>query len=60
MMSSDLDECQAGMSYCQKEAECENFDGSFECHCNKEGYVGDGEYMCSGECSIIIYSYIIN
>lgn len=44
----DIDECSTGLNNCHDNADCNNTDGGFECHC-KPGYVGDG-FICIGEC----------
>ena len=38
---SDLDECAAGLDNCNKEANCNNTIGSFDCICG-QGYYGNG------------------
>uniref|UniRef100_A0A1I7Z159 EGF-like domain-containing protein n=1 Tax=Steinernema glaseri TaxID=37863 RepID=A0A1I7Z159_9BILA len=41
---ADLDECARGEHNCDRNAECRNIPGSFECSC-REGFFGDG-YFC--------------
>jgi len=43
----DIDECAS--TPCDKNATCDNTDGSFTCTCNI-GYSGDG-FACAGEIS---------
>ena len=43
---SDLDECSAETSPCNKNADCSNSDGSYSCTC-KQGFTGDG-VICTG------------
>nr|XP_033815553.1 mucin-4 isoform X2 [Geotrypetes seraphini] len=41
MCNTDVDECSAGLSRCDKKATCTNTLGSYICSCNK-GYKGNG------------------
>ncbi|KAK0410862.1 hypothetical protein QR680_005366 [Steinernema hermaphroditum] len=43
---ADLDECARGDHNCDRNAECRNLPGTFECVC-REGFFGDG-YFCEG------------
>ena len=43
----DIDECAAGTSSCDTNAECVNTKGSYNCIC-KPGYHGDG-IICEGQ-----------
>ena len=45
-MTSDIDECSAETSLCDKNADCKNSDGSHSCIC-KQGFTGDGR-ACEG------------
>ena len=42
----DVDECQANVDNCDSNAQCNNFNGSFNCTC-LQGYMGNG-VQCSG------------
>ena len=46
-MHTDVDECSADASPCDKNAECTNNDGSFSCSC-REGFDGNG-LVCQGK-----------
>ena len=48
-----IDECSEGSHTCDKNANCTNIDGSFECQC-KIGFSGDG-HTCTG-----IHSYNVS
>ena len=50
MLSSDLDECTLGLDDCDKNADCFNSDGGFNCSC-KRNYFGDGK-SCFGNNTI--------
>ena len=52
-MYADIDECEDGDGPCDENAECTNFDGSFNCTCN-DGYAGNG-FCCQGmSCCLIV------
>ena len=38
---SDIDECQASENECDRNADCSNTEGSYQCRC-KDGFKGDG------------------
>lgn len=40
---AEVNECLTGQHQCDKNADCINTQGSYECHC-KEGYKGNGTY----------------
>ena len=40
----DVDECATSTHDCDKNSDCKNVDGGFECSC-KEGFLGNG-YSC--------------
>ena len=42
MLCHDEDECAIGAHICDANAECENKEGTYTCHCTN-GFVGDGE-----------------
>ena len=44
---SDIDECAEKTDGCDVNADCENTDGSHECHC-KPTYTGNGTYCEAG------------
>ncbi|KAK5985178.1 NIDogen (Basement membrane protein) [Trichostrongylus colubriformis] len=44
----DLDECQRGDHTCNRNAVCENTEGSFTCQC-RPGYTGDGHHCTSSD-----------
>lgn len=44
---SDIDECSEESHDCAENAECDNTDGSYDCHCTI-GYTGDG-ISCEGK-----------
>ena len=46
---ADENECEAGVSQCDENADCTNTEGSFTCGC-QVGYTGDG-FTC--DCKII-------
>ena len=43
----DFNECDLPDNGCDRDAECVNTEGSYQCTCNT-GYTGDG-HTCSGE-----------
>lgn len=53
----DLNECDIGTHNCDKNAECLNREGSFECLCMEE-YVGDG-ITCQRDPSILRTVFVI-
>ena len=50
---SDIDECAAGTSSCDVDADCVNTEGSYGCSC-KAGYQGDGK-NCEGDQNLDIW-----
>ena len=46
VFTTDVDECSAESSPCDKNADCTNGDGSYTCTC-KQGFIGDGA-SCTG------------
>ena len=47
LLIPDVNECALLDNACDRDAECANTLGSYQCNCNA-GYTGDG-YTCSGE-----------
>ena len=52
---ADTDECSTDVHRCDKNADCVNTQGSYECYCRKNHY-GDGRVCLSGSCSVSICS----
>ena len=49
----DVNECETGTADCDEEATCKNYNGSFDCVCNK-GYSGNGK---KGKCFGMNYCF---
>ena len=43
---SDVDECFLGTDSCDRNADCNDTDGSYTCTCHN-GFTGDGETCCT-------------
>lgn len=53
-LCQDIDECQKGTHKCQKDTNCENTNGGYDCQCRSEGYKKINQTHCEDidECRI--------